>query len=254
MNHSPIYPILFLTSIMLACCSPRVMEKPFDEAKAKQAYSESIGDAAKPQPWEIRPLTALNDQNPRLIMQEIAGERWILVSSWKEDAKYYKNDPETGRYNTGNYPIWVTIAPEMQLMCQDSRFGRKEGLNLRLEQLLGLPPGGNKQYVVEFWVRTADLFRPCPDPEVTDGSCGLAFPEDVSEEHKTWINNLRLASYYNPEWNQNYPWTELGYTYDWNPRNKTHTGLSEFVIGKNKDIIVKGIYTTEEYCTGPTQE
>ena len=112
-----------------------------------------------------------------------------------------------------------------------------------------MPPNVEKKYFVEFWVRPQDLFRPCPDAEVSDTHCGLAFPEEVTDEHKDWINNQRLESYYNPVWDKNYPWTQLGYTYDWNPKNKNHVGLSEFVIGKNKNVVVKGFKTTEEYCT-----
>ena len=46
---------------------------------------------------------------------------------------------------------------------------------------------------------------------------------------------------------EKYPWTQLGYTYDWNPENKSHVGLSEFVIGENKNIVIKAIYSTNDY-------
>ena len=44
-----------------------------------------------------------------------------------------------------------------------------------------------------------------------------------------------------------YPWGQLGYTYDWNPKNKSHVGLSEFIIGAGKTIYVNRIVTTQEY-------
>lgn len=44
-----------------------------------------------------------------------------------------------------------------------------------------------------------------------------------------------------------YPWTRLGYTYDWgNPR--ADMGLSEFVIKKGAEIAINSVYTTEDYC------
>ena len=39
---------------------------------------------------------------------------------------------------------------------------------MRLEKLLGLPPNSGKTKFVEIWVRPQDLFRPSPDPEITD--------------------------------------------------------------------------------------
>ncbi|MEO1258208.1 MAG: hypothetical protein AAFZ15_05400 [Bacteroidota bacterium] len=245
--------LLFISSLTFICltaCAPRQLTKPQKLDNVLMLYSNSVGDAAKPQPWEIsNNLTAINDSNSQLFRKEINGEKYILVSSWKADSKYYKNDPETGFYNTGKYPIWVTAAPDLQNICRSKKFGRREGLDLRLKQLFGMPPDVEKKYFVEFWVRPQDLFRPCPDAEVSDKNCGLAFPDEVSEEHRAWVNKQRLESYYNPAWNKNYPWTQLGYTYDWHPRSKDHIGLSEFVIGENKNVVVKGFQTTEEYCS-----
>lgn len=230
-------------------CAPRQLSKPYNETKVNHLYNLSVGDAAKPQSWEIeKDLVKIRKETPGLVWKEINQEQYILVSSWQKDTSYYKNDEKTGTYNTTKYPIWVTVVPELQKLCQNKRFGRKEGLALRLKQLLGLPPNVEKSYFVEFWVQPQDLFRPCLDGDVSDVNCTLAFPEDGSEEHKKWINDLRLASYYHSEWNKNYPWTQLGYTYDWHPKNKKHVGLSEFVIGKHKDIIVHRFYSTTEYC------
>ena len=243
----------FTLAICLLCfftnCSPRQISKTYDLSKIQHIYIVSVGDAAKPQPWEIsRNLISIKKENTNLVWKEIKGESYLLVSSWKTDTTHYKNDPKSGFYNTYKYPIWVTVAPEVQNICQAKKFGRKEGLDLRLKQLFGLPPNVEKNYFVEFWVKPQDLFRPCPDSEIADISCGLAFPENVSDEHKKWINNQRLESYYNRTWDKNYPWTQLGYTYDWHPKNKKHRGLSEFVIGANRDVIVNHVYTTAEYC------
>ncbi len=44
----------------------------------------------------------------------------------------------------------------------------EERVHVRTRQLLGLPPVSNHRFVVEMWVRTEDLFRPCRDAEITD--------------------------------------------------------------------------------------
>lgn len=243
------YYFLIPAVLLLSACSPRLLTKPFDAQKIELQYSRSIGDAAKPQPWEIsNNLVAVTPDNTDLVWKTINGEAYLLVATWQKDTIYYKNDPKTGFYNTGNYPIWVTTAPELQQRCREEKFGKKEGLDLRLKQLLGLPPASEKYFFVEFWVRPQDLFRPCPDSEITDSDCGLGFPEDAPKGHIDWINQLRLDSYFNPRWDANYPWTALGYTYDWNRKTKDHIGLSEFLIGKDKNVIVAGFQTTEVYC------
>ena len=122
-----------------------------------------------------------------------------------------------------------------------------EDVDLRLKQLLGLPPTSDYKYLIEFWVKPDDLFRPCPDKEITDNKCELCFPDKNDTSYISWINNLRGQSYYGCELYEKYPWTQLGYTYDWNAQNITHIGLSEFVIGKNKDIIINKFYSTIDY-------
>jgi hypothetical protein len=227
----------------------RKLVKPYNEQRIQRLYENGIGDAAKPQPWEVTDqLVKIKKENPDLVWKNINGESYLLVSSWKADTTYYKNDEKTGFYSTGKYQIWVTAAPELQAICQKKGFGRKEGLDLRLKQLLGLPPDVDKQYFVEFWARPQDLFRPCLDKEIAVANCNLAFPENSSEAYKNWINNLRIESYYHETWDKNYPWTQLGYTYDWNPGSKTNIGVSEFVIDPYKDVIVHAFYTTESYC------
>lgn len=205
---------IFLLLVGVTCilsCSSRELTKSYNAERVSHVYSLSVGDAAKPQPWEIRSdLISISVDNKDLIWKEINGEPYLLVSSWKEDVKYYKNDASAGFYNTRNYPIWVTVAPELQRLCQEKRFGRKEGLDLRLKQLLGLPPTVEKGYFVEFWVKPQDLFRPCLDGAVDDVNCTLEFPADATDEHRQWINDMRLGSYYSSNWDSNYPWTQLG--------------------------------------------
>lgn len=249
MSHASFLFTVVVAALLLAGCTAPRFTYLSDPEAMQRIYGTAVGDAAKPQPWEIsNALTPVTGSNTNLQRRMINGQEHILVVTWKQDTTYYRNDPASGSYNTGRYPIWVTLVPELQQLCREADFGKREGLELRLRQLLGMPPDSPKEYFIEFWVKPSDLIRPCPDPEITDRSCGLAFPEEVTEAHKTWINNLRLASYYHPEWDQNYPWTVLGYTYDWNPRNRSHVGMSEFVIGNNTEVVMHAVYPTREYC------
>jgi hypothetical protein len=206
-------------------------------------YRNAIANSIYPEHNKVsKNLLAITEANKRLIWKTINHEQYVLVVTWQADTSYYhRNSP----YNTGNYMIWVTAVPELKDVCR-----RSGDSDLRLKQRFGLPPDAKKKFFVEFWVRPADLFRPCPDSDITDSECQLCFPANTDSSYISWFNRNRVNSYYNCTLYSTYPWTQLGYSYDWNPDNRKHTGFSEFIIGKNKDILVNNYYTSEDYCRG----
>ena len=251
--------ILFIcvSLFLFACSSSTKSIKPvhtngffgIDQTQIDSIYSAAVQDAINPEPDEIFfNLKTITMADTNLIWYEIDGEKYLLAVSYKTNASYYGND-STGFYNTGPYNIWVTVAPEMQLLCSCYTFESIDQLRWRLRQLLGLLPDGEQDHFVEFWVRPQDLFRPCPDSEVYDTSCEICFREDVSRYHRKWFNELREVQYKEGSNRfSGYPWTQLGYTYDWNPANKSHVGLSEFVIKKNALVVIGNIMPTAVYC------
>ncbi len=80
-------------------------------------------------------------------------------------------------------------------------------LTLRLEQYLGLPPHNGKTKFVQMWVNPRDLFRPCPDSEISDTRCEVQFPPRVWLVHQHWFIDKMLTSY----GDRGYPLTRLGY-------------------------------------------
>lgn len=208
----------------------------------RELYEQSMINSIRPDSSKISyNLVEINDSNTNLIRKKISGEDYILVCTWKQNVTFYQKDTI---FNTGSYNIWVTTAPELK---ERIKLESPKDTNLRLLQLLGLPPTSKYSYFVEFWVRPKDLFRPCPDKEIWDGNCDLCFPEGTSKEHIDWINENRISRYYQCDLYNQYPWGQLGYTYDWNPKNKSHIGLSEFIIDKGVTIYVNKIVTTREY-------
>jgi hypothetical protein len=168
-----------------------------------------------------------------------------------------------------SYPLskslWVTVAPEMQnyFMCS----GACPPTAKRIRQLLGLQLTRDYDVLVEFWIDPRYLFRPSPDPEITDHeaevilkdagnnwiypadryrfskydstmlykeagyrSCASEPPVSYANWFVNRINTIYIATGdpTNPA-NWGYPWTSLGYTYDWGDPNN-HVGLSEFVV------------------------
>ncbi len=95
---------------------------------------------------------------------------------------------------------------------------------LRIEQLLGIYNDSPNTTFAELWVRPHDLFRPSRDPDITTGSAGLDWPVPLqtppgfagAAAYVAWFTN-RAATIYTSA--PPYPWTQLGYTYDWYPAN-----------------------------------
>ena len=186
-------------------------------------YNQAIVDAGSYEQSEIKPLTPIQKSR-------IAAVTW---TSWSG----YKIGP-----NTLGIDVWVTIVPQLKRRCQ--RF-QGDDLTLRLEQLLGLPPNNGKTQFVEMRVKTADLFRPCPNPDIQATECPQSFPQDSDPDFIQWFANQSLDSYQIPG---GYPWTHLGYTYDWNP-DSSEVGLGEYVVRKGAVVKVTSIVPTAEYCS-----
>ena len=138
--------------------------------------------------------------------------------------------------------MWVTLDNDVQQHCQAFSAEQRD---LRIQQLLGLPPQKSpvERHFVVLTVNTDDVFRPCANPSLADDQCSAAFPSDVSEAHKAWYAGQTALAYQT----EGYPWTRLGYTYNWNP-GADEVGVNEFVIRKGASVKVESVTPTAEYC------
>ena len=166
----------------------------------------------------------------------------VLVLTWKANDSIYKLYLDSAYFDTGSRDTWVTVVPYLHDKMNALKFSNQ---NLRLEQLLGLPPNSGYKHFVEIWVKPEDLFRPCADSEIDDYACDLSFPSDADSTHINWFNETI-------GYNKDYPWTRLGYTYDWKKtKNGVKNGLSEFIIRKNSNVVINAIYETKNYLEAP---
>lgn len=206
----------------------------------QQRYFNAIKDAEVAEPGEIyRYLVAIKSKEDCLKWDD-KGER-ILVVTWTNWDGY---DDKIDQIIENDRKTWVTTVPELKKFCNTHEICTSK-ITLRLEQLLGLPPNSGKSRFVEMWVMPDDLFRPSPDPEITDSVAELDFPTPIRiNDYILWFNNLKNKSY---EYN-GYPWTRLGYTFDWGGDPNDDYGLSEFVIEKGALIQIESITDTQDYC------
>src|SRR5205807_1376490 len=101
----------------------------------------------------------------------------------------------------------------------------------------------------------SDIFRPSPWPdtntqwpcqEESAPNCGNSFPPNATPAHIQWIATANLALHSVPN---GYPWTHLGYTYNWAPGADRY-GASEYIISKKASypIFVVSNVSPAEYC------
>ena len=251
MNLIKFLILIPLLPILLSGCTPiraNQVESPI--GPLPPAYLRAVSDAANPEPDEVYDfLTPIGMCNNDLVRRTIDGQEYVLVVTWVGNTEYYKKTDQGGFYDTREHDIWVTVAHELRQRCTETDFGT-ENLDLRIKQLLGMPPNARKTDFVELWVRPEDLFRPCPDAQIDDRSCDLNLPNKVSSTHRAWFNDYRAKSYCRSDKCEAlvpYPWTQLGYTYDWG-NLESDIGLSEFVIKQNSKTMVHSIIPTLKYC------
>jgi hypothetical protein len=211
------------------------------EDTLQEKYLEAINDAKTAEESEIyRNLTPVTESNTVLTWEENNGSKEVLVVTWTGWGGYVN---QTNKTMNLSRETWVTVYPEVRNFIKQKGLP-EEKCSLRLEQLNGLPPRNNKKWFVELFVSPQDLFRPSPDPEINDTQAQISFPENVSTQHINWINSLKNSSY----GSNGYPWTRLGYTYDWAGNSHDHVGLCEYVIKKGAVIKIHNTISTEEYC------
>lgn len=245
-----------------------------DSPAVRRAYAKALRDAEHPKPREVADdLVALVPANGDLVWSR---DGKVLMVTWTM-AKYYSDEDHHAPGK--GFPLavesWFTAAPFVQQYCRGLKLDGPK-LARRLQQRIGLPPTSAKDSFLAVWIDPRDLVRPCPDPEVTDPSCRLdvyahdrragrvkkrhrlpwacdparARPgeEPADPEQLRWLCGNWKKSFENGELYANYPWTALGYTYDWgdpaDPR-----GASEFVAPQGTEVVFHSLTPTADYCT-----
>lgn len=248
--------VIAAAALLLAACAPSTAPvqtgpAPAGGAPLDELYARAIAEAAVYAPEHVLPLfPAVPDADGNV--------RVVTLTSWN----YAPGAQELGR------DIWVTVVPEVRDSC--GSWSDRDRV-MRLRQLLGLRPGDSVAHFVEMTVPVAAMFRPTVDPAVTtrwpcpegaaDGQCGLRFPAAADSAHIAWMANQMLASWQTPDaypadtasarprGRLGYPWTRLGYTFNWHPGAPRY-GASEYLVRGGARITVAATYSVPAYCGG----
>ena len=249
---------LFLTG----CATPSRVNSvtpagvPGDPLEA--AYRAALDDAAYPTRAETAPLLALVPDTPGVSWKD--GK--VLVTTWTRSGFFSDSVYQPGYVFPLYGDTWVTAGSEVADACSEAaRTGPPADVQLRIEQLLGLPPGGKYDAFLRVWIDPAIVFRPCAVPDPTASTCPVAAPltsagpdkvgwacSSVQDAHGQWLCNTWVDRYGNRDLLSRYPWTALGYTYDWSPGAPDRVGATEFVALAKTEVTFEALVPTADFC------
>jgi hypothetical protein len=227
----------FALAVAFACAAAAQTPPPrlaADQQVLWNAYFQSVYDSGVYQRSHVRPLYPLQPDNDGNV---------LVVTMGRRDGNV--NDTIV----SANDGIWVTVVPEVQSTCRNFT-----DVTMQLRQLLGLPPDNDLPRVLVLRAKAADIFRPSPYADtmtkypcadaVNDATCGNAFPSTATPAHMQWMATSSFSLHAIP---YGYPWTHLGYTYNW-AAGKDRYGASEYVIRAGSAATIVQKATPAEYC------
>jgi hypothetical protein len=209
------------------------------------AYLAAVADAKNAGPDQLSgSLVALKAGAQDIVLND-DGTAAVMVTltDWTGYAA------SVGQPMTLTREVWLTPVPQLQNTCRAYVANGGTDPSLRSLQYLGMPPTAKPVTMVTMMVPLSGMFRPTPDPQIDRTTAvfddGTVQPADPAyPNHADWFR-LQKALAYDPA--NPYPWTRMGYTYDWgDPANKI--GASEFVVRQGTTVDILADQTPTEYC------
>ena len=203
-------------------------------------YLKAIDDALTADTSEVcDTLWSLGPENQRLDLRKMGNDLYVRVGCFTRFPDSFKDSVIVNSWGE----FWVFIPQQFdtrmkQVLAKDS------DTLLRVRQMLGLPPDNKNTHVAQMWINLNDLFRPAGSPSISAATASPYLSKDASEEYRTWF----ITNIYNTYFSEgtHFPWTRLGYTYDWAP-GACEVGLSEFCVRKNSRILTIGVVKATQY-------
>lgn len=225
---------LVLALALLAGCGEQEQAQTAGETgqapTRQELWSAAVADAVFSEDDEVLELVCLTKDDPQVIWDE-AGQR-VLLLTWHD----YDEPCQPGQAMPAG-EIWVTSLGEMEDWYRENCDGVTDW-DLRFAQLLGMPEEAGCTRFTAFWARPEEVLRPAyvTDPTEQMENDYALVPEG---DYKDWFDGNILWSYFESE----YPWTRLGYTYDWSGGEREY-GLTEFLLRDAGDTEVVFTDTT----------
>lgn len=222
-----------------AAASATTRELPADYLVAVQRARTAGPEALAPN------LVALAPGSPDLVFNsDGTSVQMVQVTTYTGYAS------QVGQPMTLSREVWLTPYPQVQDFCRSYVASGGTDPALRLMQYVGIPPETKPLYAVTLMVPLNGMFRPTPDPQIDDTTAiffdGSLVPDDPAfPNHADWFRLQKALAYDSAT---PYPWTGMGYTFDWGNLGNP-IGASEFVARPGTTVDVVAVQPAVEYCT-----
>ncbi|GHU05878.1 hypothetical protein FACS1894158_10260 [Betaproteobacteria bacterium] len=197
-------------------------------------FNDAVIDAVFAETDEIKPLVTLVVSDPMTTWKD---GRVLLLTYHSYPDSYIASTDYVTKYGE----VWTVTDKEI-LAWFNKNSAKESDLKARFNQLYGFPPEKKYTHFSAMWVNPADVKRPAYQSDTGKQIDELKLPEDVDAEFKKWFDNNIVFSYFDSA----YPWTRLGYTYDWAAGSNEY-GLSEFLVKKDATVKIEFTKTFDEF-------
>lgn len=206
-------------------------------------YNKAVRAAAIKRPNFERPLIPIDDRRQDV---RVVAFRWIGATDIVNRNGRLKQE------------LFVSLPKEIAAACK----GASDPV-LALQQILGLPPRTGEYVMMEFSIPTKKIFRPCASgPEISTESCSFALPddEDVTARAETdpvfaatqaFVFRQMWSSYTRnvpDKQSYGYPFTAMGWTYNWDPKAADDYGVSEYIAEQGAPVTRLNSVSPIKYC------
>ena len=227
--------VVLITLLALVSCGAEKKEKLTDD----EIYQLAVRDAVFADEDEILPLVNISKDDPNVIWSEDG--KSVLVAFMHKYPDSYPAGEEI-ELKWGN--VWCVSAGEFHKWMKDNEENVENWTN-RLHQVLGMTLTKNYTTVTALWVDADLLYRPAyetdPNKPMTTALVKTG-DDDFDTMYKAWFDDNIIWSYFDSA----FPWTRLGYTYDWYDNGKEY-GLSEFLIFSGAKVKIEYTYSVDEF-------
>ena len=209
---------------------------PSKSETVQALYQRAIDDAVVAEDDEILPLVEITRDSDLVIWNETKDK--VLMMTFHNNPDDF---PEGKKVSIQGDYVWTFSGKEF--LARYPGYGKVDDWNLRMHQLVGLPADSGMTHVTAMWVSPQDLLRPAYVTDITRqmrNSFSDESPE--SPDYIAWFNANAVYSYCE----NTYPWTRLGYTYDWADNGEEY-GLSEFLLIVGSEATVEFTETLEDF-------
>lgn len=201
---------------------------------SEELWTAAMTDAVFSEDDEVEELVCLTRQDPQVLWDE-AGERVLLVTWHNYQEPCAPGEP------LEHSDIWATSLGEMKNWYRENG-GGVDDWDLRFAQLLGMPDDGSCTRFTAFWISPSEAIRPAYRTDVT-AQMENGYEQVTDPAYKAWFDGNLLYSYFESE----YPWTRLGYTYDWSGGDSEY-GLTEFLIADGSSAEIAFTCSTADFA------